>query len=105
MGQRMKNHTRGPWKAGEFAPNHFGGTTITGSDRIIIAKIIARDGHDANARLIAAAPELLEALEAIEKSLSPAFNPCEETTIEFSRTTIQHACNQARAAIARATGK
>lgn len=59
-------HTQGPWKRGVTSPK------IYGAD----GEPVARAWHDrdaiereANARLIAAAPELLEALEAAETAL------------------------------------
>ena len=57
---------------------------------------IARDGHvssDANARLIAAAPDMLEALRGMLR-LAEAANVSERII-----------CHEARAAIARATGE
>ena len=61
----MSNHTPGPWKA-NFAIS--GEVYIFGGDRNF-ARVFDewRDeaNQEANARLIAAAPDLLEALEAI----------------------------------------
>lgn len=63
----MKNqHTKGPWQtAGAF--NEF---VTTGKDHVCAERITHSDEfelgeHEANMRLIAAAPELLEACEAV----------------------------------------
>lgn len=56
-----------------------------------------------NARLIAAAPELLEALNYALEVLEIGFNPGEEQTVEISRATLCNAANKARSAIAKAT--
>ncbi len=91
----MSKHTPGPWRVGSSS---VGGPTITTTDkRSTIADIRTFGGvhcggpqhpeTDANARLIAAAPELLEALQ----DLVAEFGVCGLT-------------EKARAAIARATG-
>lgn len=57
-----------------------------------------------NAALIAAAPDLLQALERAEKQLAIAFNPGgDESILSIGRSEAMLACNQARAAIAKAT--
>lgn len=56
--------------------------------------------RDANARLIAAAPELLEALEALANRVDPA-NKKRDLTI----TSFVAALKKARAAIAKAKGE
>ena len=63
-------HTPGPWKVAILD-----GDTYINPDRqegefALIARIHQK-GHPANARLIAAAPEILEALEELMTSLSP----------------------------------
>jgi hypothetical protein len=59
------SHTPGPWKIGTPPPN--GEQTIGNSQGLMVA--VATTGFNvptlANARLIAAAPELLEALESM----------------------------------------
>ncbi len=84
----MNKYTPGPWE-------------ITWGPTIDIAGIaqipVADDGrHTANARLISAAPELLEALQSIVQSLS---DQDDEGLIEHAEPMIA-----ARAAIAKATG-
>lgn len=73
----MGKHTPGPWTATKFNP-------ATGEIddcylyvepgiSVIERKVKGRDQHDtANARLIAAAPDLLEALELADAALSGA---------------------------------
>ena len=58
------SHTPGPWT---LAPNCVYGIHVFGPDGGVIAQIQGRDEpqHQANARLIAAAPEMLEALSKI----------------------------------------
>jgi hypothetical protein len=70
-------HTKGPWKLvkkvtqGQFGTDY----QIRNDDNWMIAEI-GPNSQDANAALIAAAPEMLEALERIEKRLQIA---CQET--------------------------
>ena len=60
----MSNHTPGPW-----AYENYGGTVHVFLDNEggtpSICKLVGND-KDANARLIAAAPDLLEALERVK---------------------------------------
>lgn len=59
--------------------------------------VLTRGGLDkANARLIAAAPELLAALQAAERAMLASLQPEDQASIE--------AIKQARAAIAKAKG-
>ena len=76
-------HTAGPWQVG----GQFGTATFVNAGTICVAKC---DGklHAANARLIAAAPELLEALKAV--------------VIIADRATVEF--DAAKAAISKATG-
>ena len=71
----MSKHTPGPWKAVQHPREHKWAWTIEGADGV--GQIIARMGlvNDAqavaaNARLIAAAPELLAALYAASEWLN-----------------------------------
>lgn len=62
------SHTPGPWRVGDAGATVFGPRTDAPSPRTvarITAKPCASDEDRANARLIAAAPDLLEALERI----------------------------------------
>lgn len=98
-----QTHTPGPWRVltrdRTSKPDRFGRTTdthevfINGADGLgSIAKLYV--GHDQDARLIAAAPELLEALQNWIQA-------CDTGT----HTDINKAREQARAAIARAKGE
>ena len=84
------SHTPGPW--------HFVGGNQIRSDKHQIARVwMMRDGEGAdNARLIAAAPDLLAALQAIVTSLA---EHDDEGMIEHTAQ-----MENARSAIAKATG-
>ena len=93
----MMEHTQGPWEV-------IGGTVIVSKeDRYYIAHTpeVAEDRFwetRANARLIAAAPELLEALESLIRE-----HDCEASAFEDSLCECK-LCTPARAAIAKARG-
>ena len=66
----MSKHTPGPWRAVPNAPGI--SDTVIDSGRMVVADVISRKSTDelrANARLIAAAPELLEALQTCMAAL------------------------------------
>lgn len=101
-----QTHTPGPWRADIL--DSYGRFEIRQSDggRMFAQGRSWGDGataetQEANARLIAAAPDLLAALEAmvIANHGLPA-NPAEEVDL-----VCRAALEQARAAIARATGQ
>lgn len=88
-------HTPGPWY--HRSPTGFVGTV---ADSIMVASVYGddpncrEDGRQiANARLIAAAPEMLEALQAFEAHYPLGVNPF-----------LDDAFRSARAAIAKAEG-
>ena len=56
-----KHHTAGPW--------YIAGGTIGTPDTAIASTYYANDSQQANARLIAAAPDMLQALEDAELTL------------------------------------
>jgi hypothetical protein len=63
-------HTSGPWtiECGKNYSNEIVGKSKTGKDWVLArttAAKVGRDQDDANARLIAAAPDLLEALKTL----------------------------------------
>jgi hypothetical protein len=62
-------HTPGPWQFGTSSEGSFYKRNIAGADGYHVALTSSRDDSevDANARLIAAAPELLEALQTMLK--------------------------------------
>jgi hypothetical protein len=102
--RKMTTHTPGPWFI-NTGPYEYCGARIDGSNGRSLAHAVQRDSHptigqgipqaeaDANARLICAAPDLLEALIAIR-------------SIEFghSDADICKVRADADAAIAKATG-
>ena len=89
----MDKHTPGPWVVDRSHPDWVEGTTIWAND-VVIAHAVADQHHqtEANARLIAAAPDLLAALEACLHRLDAHDD---QSAPE---------CLTARAAIAKATG-
>lgn len=62
----MSAHTPGPWQV----EARRGETLICRSDSAVLARLAAAKEWRANARLIAAAPELLEALEDCAERLA-----------------------------------
>ena len=92
----MSKHTPGPWR---YKPHRVDCNymLITCSDDPQEGDNLRGYCGEANARLIAAAPELLEALQVIVKSLS---DQDDEGLIEHAEPMIA-----ARAAIAKATGE
>lgn len=103
-------HTPGPWKA--EAPSEYGISIVApsgGSLGCAWPEDLLGNMHDAvaNARLIAAAPDLLEALSAAQAALAMMTAPD-----AIKATSVQHAWAQAveaeakaRAAIAKAEGR
>jgi hypothetical protein len=60
----IKQHTPGPWYIAGEITDRFGDTTIIkDADREVVCEINEDDYDENNANLIAAAPELLEALD------------------------------------------
>jgi hypothetical protein len=87
-------HTPGPWEL--IAPHQTSGWGLcVGSGEQITARIPAYAGREADARLIAAAPDLLEALKAM-------LEVCYD--LERDDATVT-AVSAARAAIASAEGQ
>jgi hypothetical protein len=95
-------HTQGPWQVG-YAVDDYGDTEIiiekiTSSGSLLVAVAVGGLlGQEANARLMAAAPDLLEALKAMVEAYRPAND---DDPLEFEPWT-----KMARAAIARASGE
>ena len=87
----MTAHTPGPWRVGDAGATVFGPANGNPAPETI-ARMAPRKQYKANARLIAAAPELLEALRSIAESYP---------TTEEGETLAAIA----RAAIAAATGE
>ena len=98
-------HTPGPWEIGDIEDGWVEiDSRISNIHHLGLAKVVWKMEDDektprceANARLIAAAPEMLEALEFFVERFSPV-----EHELIFSK---RHALQKARAAIAKATGE
>lgn len=101
----MTMHTPGPWGVTITGPGLLG---IEGDDGALVAGV--HGGNDANARLIAAAPDLLAALEAatyalqgVQEFLGGYELPSRDAAVAVGDAI--DAIGPARAAIAKATGK
>jgi hypothetical protein len=69
----MSGHTPGPWGVGEPDPNGHPAILTDGGELIAIVThecVKLEEELDANARLIAAAPELLAVLKELEESVA-----------------------------------
>lgn len=90
-------HTRGPWQLSNATPaGRFVGSSPDGVLGIAMAFGDTPDEQDANARLIAAAPDLLEACQAILTLLEQG---------QADTLTLEHDGAYLRAAIAKAEGQ
>lgn len=106
--QANKKHTRGPWRfevtgaCGDFTNPHDIGDIVNDYARI------AENVVDRDAALIAAAPELLEALEECEKALTQYIDASTAMNPVIKQSGYLHPVvklrDRARAAIAKATG-
>ncbi len=100
-------HTPGPWTRLTDDPSdesRFATTSIIGSnDKYVLSQIDTRNSAEGNAnlRLIAAAPELLEALKLLLVKQSFIEKNCDPLALKR----IGSAMPQIRAAIAKAEGK
>lgn len=111
----MSKHTPGPWIPNRFDPSS--PMTVVAESGEWVCKVSSSgmwanqtpETEDANAQLIAAAPDLLAALEALlpyaesEVAYHEAFADIDEENAEEHRES-QAAIDKARAAIARAQG-
>jgi hypothetical protein len=84
---KTDTHTDSPWKIEPFAF----GRRIVGANGEEVAEISRslNPDHKANARLIAAAPEMLAALESLAIGLSPA-------SVDMQRETLSDLCRVCR---------
>jgi hypothetical protein len=115
----MAEHTSGPWQL--HSPTEGdpitgdGSYCITGPGGGVIADIVPKDWHETpgNARLIASAPELLEALEALVRIAEDDHYKCDldsdEDCVDVTDTDsaieyLHGAIRGAKAAIANVTG-
>ena len=95
----MSKHTPGPWKVRNVREVFCGNKRICHVNAASREPLSIKDDWDvaaANARLIAAAPDLLEALLRTCAALE---------SVSYSDPSIASAINTARAAIAKATGE
>ena len=97
-------HTPGPWSwdQGDVGQDYsVPYCTVSSADEIVIAEVNDRFDRDigrANARLIAAAPDLLEKLERFEQELASFEESCMLPTPLW----IQHNLDSVRAVLAKA---
>lgn len=90
----MSKHTPGPWFS-QYDDNGFYEIGSEAVSRRVAFTYSEYDTDEANARLIAAAPDLLEALQRLLDATTPLF---------FITQNDHTAFHQASAAIAKATG-
>ena len=94
-------HTQGPWQYTPTNTEHVS-HIVRAADGFGVATATPQGGATAyNARLIAAAPDMLEACQIISDCASSA----KGMTAAQVRIALDMAANTARAAIARATGE
>lgn len=104
----MSTHTPGPWALSHVCGGNY--TVLPESHKKhashAIASVHENHGEEnaANARLIAAAPELLEALKVMKVALRQLENMTAELLSDADCRELSKAHNQARAAIAKAEG-
>lgn len=99
-------HTPGPWEAVTECPGrccwHI---QPVGNERGGFGYINGPEMSEADARLVASAPDLLNLAFEFEAFAEAAMNDASEEGDETSRVTWERRMLNARAAIARATGK
>ena len=91
-------HTPGPWKY-SFENINSEWAIVTGPRGAIVANVNADSRQEANAALIAAAPDLLGALVLLEREMVLSGNACSE---DYG---WKPAIEETRAAIAKAEGR
>jgi len=97
----MSNYTPGPWRHEPHQASHGDKIAVVDAIGRILALIPGHKATDkANAQLIAAAPELLEALQYAREELAMRIE--EDGGTEYS---VAKGCRILDAAIAKATGK
>lgn len=104
-------YTPGPWTIAVYPPDDYGAEDLCAyidGNRKHVAHCMPPDGistelRDANARLISAAPELLEALqEAVDCGMVPTSSAKDGGAVAYSRQV--RCADLIRAAIAKALG-
>ncbi len=111
----MSRFTPGPWEAMANGPNlplarigvtvaDYDGGGFSSYCVALLPKTFNGETTSANARLIAAAPDLLAALQALDADWS-AFEPKGPDGTDYLAESTKAIWRQARAAIAKATGE
>ncbi|MBU6190660.1 MAG: hypothetical protein KGR68_15195 [Betaproteobacteria bacterium] len=102
-------HTPGPWvlenRGYKFIVSKPGDGYITRDVCRMDASTMSAFAQEANARLIAAAPELLEALRVFVSAAYPVTTEINPRGHAWSEAYLDQALDNARAAIAKAEGK
>lgn len=97
----MSGHAPGPWA---YAPSYYK-KRVECADGISVAYLIGEDAEvEANGRLIAAAPDLLEALTLADTVFNQLLGHVENTSALSVMALVFAAETKARAAIAKAEG-
>lgn len=99
-------HTPGPWAVSEAATIDGNFMVVGGSGASfgLLAEVILDEEAEANARLIAAAPELLEALKDVRAWIMDPFTE-EDAASETLHPAFRKALKRVSAAIAKAEGQ
>ena len=108
MSKEAMKHTPGPWVVCRGVVHQIPVASVAMDGlKLNVAHVTGiRNGEGlANARLIAAAPDLLEALQQATSALEWRWERVANRAAPVHETAIQEAYNQARAAIAKATGE
>ena len=101
MSREAMKHTPGPWYIDPIKAHANGNQRIMAGQCTPVA--VVPEHLAADARLIAAAPDLLEALKEATSALEWRWERVANRAAPVHETAIQEAYNQARAAIAKAT--
>ena len=104
----MIEHTPGPWEVGSAFDNYgeieIAIERMTHAGNLVVAVALGGlQGQDANAKLIAAAPDLLSVLQEFSGYVRNE-QMSTDGAVTYSTTTINHLAFLARAAIAKAIG-
>lgn len=98
--------TPGPWRVVRPVTPTDGFTLWSGEDRVALTgPATSLECEAANARLIAAAPDLAEALDGLHYNRRGDGSPCWCSSSNKREEDHAPQCNAARAALARARGK
>ena len=102
----MGKHTPGPWTRQDFGNGTH--TVHNGDEEVCTLHEMGGSPVDANARLIAAAPELLARFEEIESDAAvpaePGYHDTDAEALNEARSLLADCREIARAAIAKAKG-